>query len=93
MTPAERRFWHIATRKKWVVIRPGWPDFLCMNGNDEVFGVEVKNGSDWISTSQRETFDFLEVQDVLDIYVWHTSAPKMFMPWFHASAIDKTGKR
>ena len=80
MNAAEERFKRIAKGKKWLVVRPGWPDFICLDQNRNLFGVEVKHSRDWVSQSQHDAFDILDRYG-FPILVWHTGFPKKFWEW------------
>lgn len=74
----EARFKRLFARKMGIV-RPGWPDFLCVRDGKLVM-VEVKGGNDWVSKRQRLTFDVL-MRHGIDVYIWHASFPKKLFPW------------
>ena len=87
MTPAENHFREYGRRKKWRVIRPSWPDFLCLDQNGELFAVEVKQGRDRPSANQTRTFDMLTLHGDMGIYLWKREAPTVLWTWEQARAI------
>lgn len=81
LTRTERQFFEKALEKHLSLVhRPSWPDFLvCIN--DEWVGVEVKSSEDRISANQRRTFNLLDGQGILKIYVWDSGIPDRLIPW------------
>lgn len=84
MTPAEEVFMRVAKRKRWFVLRPSWPDFICIAQKGKPFAVEVKAGKDWASENQRLTFDLLTDHEVIEVLMWHRGAPSLFLDWERA---------
>lgn len=78
LTPWERRF-KIRFERKMAVVRPSWPDFLCVEDGKLVL-VEVKGGNDWVSKNQRFTFDIL-MHHGIDVHIWHASFYRQLFKW------------
>lgn len=92
MTPAEERFVQWAKRKGWYVMKPGWPDFLCLDRKDNLFSVEVKMNYKPPSQRQARCFDWLERFSTLPIHVWDRESPNHMWKWYLARAIyEKRG--
>lgn len=74
---AEFYFRKLAEEKGWTLFKRGWPDFLCLRNGEVVF-VEVKNGRDNVSESQRKVLNILSGLG-LKCYVWRPT--KGFVRW------------
>lgn len=58
LTLTEQEVRKILQSEDWIVLRKGWPDFLCLR-NDEVIAVEVKSGGDDYRPEQLAIIDAL----------------------------------
>lgn len=70
-----------AKRHGWTVLRPGWPDFLCLDQFGTMFAVEVKDRNDWVSQRQRDTFEMLTRHSDFVVKLWRPDTPKIFVEW------------
>lgn len=93
MTPAERHFREFARRKRWTVLRPGWPDFLCIDNDGQLRAVEVKQGRDLPSERQFRTLDLLNERSDIDVFVWIRETPKTLWAWEQARSVYGSSRR
>lgn len=56
--PKEHEVKRNLEKQGWKVYKPGWPDFVCVRG-DEVLFVEAKSGKGVLSKMQRKTLQIL----------------------------------
>lgn len=80
----EEAFKRVAHSHMAIVHRPSWPDFIVQKHDSEIIGVEVKGPSDWISRNQRRTFDLLDSQGILKIFIWDANKPDELISWNEA---------
>jgi len=81
LVPAEQDFVKRAHIHNWTVVhRPSWPDFL-VRFNGKTIGVEVKGPNDSVSPNQARTFDLLEQNNILEVYIWYSWAPDRLVAW------------
>lgn len=78
LTESEQAFVRLAHQKGWIVHRPSWPDFICIDDKGEVHFVEVKGPGDFIRTNQRRTLDLLLEKLGINVRVWHQTSRVMF---------------
>lgn len=71
----EEMFKRIYSRRMERIVRPSWPDFLCITKDGELIAVEVKGGKDEMFANQLLTFDLLEEHSALKIKVWRREFP------------------
>ena len=63
MSPAEQVIAKRLKAEGWTVMKQGWPDFLCVRG-DEIKAVEVKLKGDRLSASQIENHRILRIAGI-----------------------------